>query len=220
MKGLIQGPGFPFVAPFALFMGLLYVRQNFPEQSWWLYGVCSLVVLGLILWLRPRYRGQDLAPPQILSSALLGLGAIVLWIGLDPWMPRTGGPRDNTFPFEAAFQIGTVPGVLAILFRIFGAVLVVPIVEELFWRGFLMRTIIKPEFEEVPLGTFQPLSFYITTVAFALVHVEFGSAILFGLIAGWWFCRTKSLRAVIVLHAAANLGLAVYVLITRNWFLW
>ena len=220
MKGLIQGPGFPFVAPFALFMGLLYVRQNFPEQSWWLYGVCSLVVLGLILWLRPRYRGQDPAPPQILSSALLGLGAIVLWIGLDPWMPRTGGPRDNTFPFEAAFQIGTVPGVLAILFRIFGAVLVVPIVEELFWRGFLMRTIIKPEFEEVPLGTFQPLSFYITTVAFALVHVEFGSAILFGLIAGWWFCRTKSLRAVIALHAAANLGLAVYVLITRNWFLW
>ena len=157
MKGLIQGPGFPFVAPFALFMGLLYVRQNFPEQSWWLYGVCSLVVLGLILWLRPRYRGQDPAPPQILSSALLGLGAIVLWIGLDPWMPRTGGPRDNTFPFEAAFQIGTVPGVLAILFRIFGAVIVVPIVEELFWRGFLMRTIIKPEFEEVPLGTFQPL---------------------------------------------------------------
>ena len=220
MKGLIQGPGFPFVAPFALFMGLLYVRQNFPEQSWWLYGVCSLVVLGLILWLRPRYRGQDPAPPQILSSALLGLGAIVLWIGLDPWMPRTGGPRDNTFPFEAAFQIGTVPGVLAILFRIFGAVLVVPIVEELFWRGFLMRTIMKPEFEEVPLGTFQPLSFYITTVAFALVHVEFGSAILFGLIAGWWFCRTKSLRAVIALHAAANLGLAVYVLITRNWFLW
>ena len=220
MKGLIQGPGFPFVAPFALFMGLLYVRQNFPEQSWWLYGVCSLVVLGLILWLRPRYRGQDPAPPQFLSSALLGLGAIVLWIGLDPWMPRTGGPRDNTFPFEAAFQIGTVPGVLAILFRIFGAVLVVPIVEELFWRGFLMRTIIKPEFEEVPLGTFQPLSFYITTVAFALVHVEFGSAILFGLIAGWWFCRTKSLRAVIALHAAANLGLAVYVLITRNWFLW
>ena len=116
MKGLIQGPGFPFVAPFALFMGLLYVRQNFPEQSWWLYGACSLVVLGLILWLRPRYRGQDLAPPQILSSALLGLGAIVLWIGLDPWMPRTGGPRDNTFPFEAAFQIGTVPGVLPFFF--------------------------------------------------------------------------------------------------------
>ena len=80
MKGLIQGPGFPFVAPFALLMGLLYVRQNFHEQSWWLYGACSLVVLGLILWLRPLYRGQDPAPPQILSSALLGLGAIVLWI--------------------------------------------------------------------------------------------------------------------------------------------
>jgi len=219
MKGLLQGPAFPFVAPFALFMGLLYLRQNFPQHSWWLYGVCSLLVLGLLLWLRPRYRGQDPAPPRVRDSVLLGLGAIVLWIALDPWMPRTAA-RDNTFPFATAFEIGFVPGILSIAFRIFGAVLVVPIVEELFWRGFLMRTIIKPEFEEVPLGTFQPLSFYITTVAFALVHVEFGSATLFALIAGWWFCKTKSLRAVIILHAAANLGLALYVLLTKNWFLW
>ena len=219
MKGLLQGPAFPFVAPFALFMGLLYLRQNFPQHSWWLYGVCSLLVLGLLLWLRPRYRGQDPAPPRVRDSVLLGLGAIVLWIALDPWMPRTAA-RDNTFPFATAFEIGFVPGILSIAFRIFGAVLVVPIVEELFWRGFLMRTIIKPEFEEVPLGTFQPLSFYITTVAFALVHVEFGSATLFALIAGWWFCKTRSLRAVIILHAAANLGLALYVLLTKNWFLW
>ncbi|NCX47181.1 MAG: CAAX prenyl protease-related protein [Verrucomicrobia bacterium] len=188
MKSLIQGPGFPFVAPFALFMGLLYLRQSFSQHGWWLYGVCSLLVFGLLLWLRPRYKGQDPAPPRALQSALLGLGAIVLWI--------------------------------AIAFRIFGAVLVVPIIEELFWRGFLMRTIIKPEFEEVPLGKFQPLSFYITTVAFAMVHVEYGSATLFALIAGWWFCKTKSLRAVIILHAAANLGLAIYVLLTKNWFLW
>jgi len=219
MKKLIAGPGFPFVAPFALFMGLLFLRQKFEAQGWWLYGLCSLLVLGLILWLRPRYRGQDPAPVPVRHSILLGLGAIVLWIALDPWMPRTG-TRDNTFPYEAAFQLGTVPGVLAILFRMFGAVVVVPIAEELFWRGYLMRTIIKPEFEEVPLATFQPLSFYITTVAFALVHVEIGSAILFALIAGWWFLKTKSLKAVIILHAAANLGLAVYVLISRNWYFW
>jgi len=219
MKKLIAGPGFPFVAPFALFMGLLFVRQKFEAQGWWLYGLCSLLVFGLILWLRPRYHGQDPAPVPVRHSILLGLGAIVLWIALDPWMPRTG-TRDNTFPYEAAFQLGTVPGVLAILFRMFGAVVVVPIAEELFWRGYLMRTIIKPEFEEVPLATFQPLSFYITTVAFALVHVEIGSAILFALIAGGWFLKTKSLKAVIILHAAANLGLAVYVLISRNWYFW
>lgn len=219
MKKLIAGPGFPFVAPFALFMGLLFVRQKFESQGWWLYGLCSLLVFGLILGLRPRYRGQDPAPVPVRHSILLGLGAIVLWIALDPWMPRTG-TRDNTFPYEAAFQLGTVPGVLAILFRMFGAVVVVPIAEELFWRGYLMRTIIKPEFEEVPLATFQPLSFYITTVAFALVHVEIGSAILFALIAGWWFLKTKSLKAVIILHAAANLGLAVYVLISRKWYFW
>jgi len=219
MKKLIAGPGFPFVAPFALFMGLLFVRQKFEAQGWWLYGVCALLVFGLILWLRPRYHGLDPAPVPVRNSILVGLGAIVLWIALDPWMPRTG-IRDNTFPYEAAFQLGTTQGILAILFRVFGAVIVVPIAEELFWRGYLMRSIIKPEFEEVPLATFQPLSFYVTTVAFALVHAEIGSAILFALIAGWWFIKTKSLKAVILLHAAANAGLAAYVLLTKNWFFW
>ena len=220
MKKLINGPGFPFVAPFAVFMAFLTVWNKYPEQKWWIYILCCVVILGLLSWLKPRYRGQDPAPARVKDSILLGLGAIVLWIALDPWMPRTGGPRDNTFPFETAFQIGVVPGVLAILFRIFGAVVVVPVMEELFWRGYLMRTIIKPEFEEVPLGTFQPLSFYITTVAFAMVHVEVGSALLFGLIAGWWFLKTKSLKAVILVHAAANAGLAAYVLVTKNWFFW
>ncbi|MCX6935893.1 MAG: CAAX prenyl protease-related protein [Verrucomicrobia bacterium] len=219
MKRWIDGPGFPFVAPFVLFMGLLVLRQKFEAQGWWLYGVCSLLVLGLLLWLRPRYRTIDPAPPRVLHSILLGLGAIVLWIALDPWMPRSG-ERNNAFPFTTAFELGLFPGALTIAFRIFGAVLIVPIVEELFWRGFLMRTIIKPEFEEVPLGTFQPLSFYMTTLVFAAVHVEWGSALLFGLIAGAWFCHTRSIRAVIFLHAAANLGLAVYVLLTRSWFFW
>ncbi|NCW28413.1 MAG: CAAX prenyl protease-related protein [Verrucomicrobia bacterium] len=219
MKKLMAGPGFPFVAPFALFMGLLFVRQKFEAQGWWLYGVCALLVFGLILWLRPRYHSLDPAPVPVRNSILLGLGAIVLWIALDPWMPRTG-IRDNSFPYEAAFQLGTAQGILAIFFRVFGAVIVVPIAEELFWRGYLMRSIIKPEFEEVPLATFQPLSFYVTTVAFALVHAEIGSAILFALIAGWWFIKTKSLKAVILLHAAANAGLAAYVLLTKNWFFW
>ncbi|MEY2852770.1 MAG: hypothetical protein RL549_1469, partial [Verrucomicrobiota bacterium] len=110
MKKLIHGPGFPFVAPFVLFMGLLFLRQKFEEQGWWLYGVCALVVFALLWWLKPRYKGQDPAPARIKDSILIGLGAIVLWIALDPWMPRTGGERDNTFPFEAAFQLGVVPG--------------------------------------------------------------------------------------------------------------
>jgi len=72
MKSLIQGPGFPFVAPFALFMGLLYLRQSFSQHGWWLYGVCSLLVFGLLLWLRPRYKGQDPAPPRALPIRTVG----------------------------------------------------------------------------------------------------------------------------------------------------
>ena len=78
MKKLINGPGFPFVAPFVLFMGLLFVRQKFEEQGWWLYGLCALIVFGLLWWLKPRYQGQDPAPVRVKDSILVGLGAIVL----------------------------------------------------------------------------------------------------------------------------------------------
>ena len=158
MKGLLQGPAFPFVAPFALFMGLLYLRQSFPQHSWWLYGVCSLAVFALLLWLRPRYRGQDPAPPRLRDSVLLGLGAIVLWIALDPWMPRSG-ERDNTFPFAAAFELGLLPGLLSIAFRMFGDVLVVPSSKSSFGAASSCGPLSNQSLKKFPWARFNPSLF-------------------------------------------------------------
>jgi uncharacterized protein len=44
---------------------------------------------------------------------------------------------------------------------------IAPVVEELFWRAWLMRWLINSDFRKVPLGTYAPLAFWITAILFA-----------------------------------------------------
>jgi len=102
--------------------------------------------------------------------------------------------------------------------RAAGIALMVPVMEELFWRGFLMRWLIRDDFTTVPLGTYQPLSFWVTTFFFASVHgVEWPQGLVVGVIYGAWFVRTKSLGSIMLAHGVTNLLLAFYCLATGQW---
>lgn len=90
--------------------------------------------------------------------------------------------------------------------------------EELFWRGFLMRWLIKEDFTAVPIGAYQPFSFWVTTAFFAAVHgPEWPLAVVVGLLYGAWFVRTKNLGNIMVAHGVTNLLLAIYCLISGDW---
>ncbi len=103
-------------------------------------------------------------------------------------------------------------------FRLAGITICVPIMEELFWRGFLMRWLIQEDFTSVPLGAYQPFSFWVTTACFAMVHgSEWLLAVGVGILYGAWFIRTKSLGSVMLAHGSTNLLLALYCLITNDW---
>jgi hypothetical protein len=111
---------------------------------------------------------------------------------------------------------------LFIVFRTVGCVLLVPVLEELFWRGWLTRWLIdSQDFRRVPLGAYTAMSFWLGSVLFASEH---GSYWEVGLIAGiaynWWMCRTKSLADCILAHAVTNGCLSAYVLRTGEWRYW
>jgi len=119
----------------------------------------------------------------------------------------------NPFQFYPEVKPGGLFG-----FRREGITFVVPVMEELFWRGFLMRWLIKEDFTSVPIGTYQPFSFWITTVCFATVHgSEWPLAVVVGVLYGAWFVRTKSLGNIVMAHGVTNLLLALYCLITNDW---
>ena len=98
----------------------------------------------------------------------------------------------------------------------------VPFVEEIFWRGFLLRYLIREDFESVPFGTFSWRSFALVTVFFALEHqpADYPAALLTGALYNWIAIRTRSLSSCILAHAITNLLLGVYIMATRQWGFW
>mgnify|MGYP006185872847 CR=1 FL=1 len=163
------------VAPFALFMVLLALRGAMPaDGSWgldprWLYGVTVLLVGSLLLWFRQEYGELSAQLMPTLKEALLavavGVAVFVLWIQLDaPWM-TLGEPAAAFAPVDAA---GNLDWPL-IAVRWIGAALLVPVMEELFWRSFLMRWLTNPMFLSIEPRQVSRSAFVITETELKLI---------------------------------------------------
>jgi CAAX prenyl protease-like protein len=203
----------PFVAPFFLFTAFLVVDSFFPDQHYALYPIKTLAVGTVILWFWRSL--PNLKPTAPLLSLLVGILGAALWIGLDPLLVHYAQPLVGRNPF--ALYPGSEAWVL-FGFRLLGIALIVPIMEELFWRGFLMRWLIQDDFTKVPLGRYRPVSFFVTTAFFAAEHgAEWPLGAVVGLLYGAWFIRTKSLGDVMTAHGVTNLLLALYCLVSNDW---
>jgi CAAX prenyl protease-like protein len=226
----LSDAAWPYIVPLGGFLALTALegqvstgRNGEVSPVWYplAYTAKVLVVSGLVWWCRPALR--DLAPrPSARSLALavaLGLAVIAAWVGLDGLysaIPYLGGKRSSFDP--TVLPPLARAGFLAV--RVFGLVALVPVIEELFYRSFLMRWVVDPDIAKVPIGTVTPAGLGVTTAVFTLSHPEWLPALLTGLAWGWLVGRTKSVAACVVSHATANLALAVYVLATGDWKFW
>jgi uncharacterized protein len=203
----------PFIAPLLLFMIFLSVQGYFPDQHYVLYSIITVIVAAVIAWCWPSYPSLKPSAPWV--SIVVGIVAVVLWVGLDRFLVHYDQPLIGRNPFQLYS-----PALAWLLFgfRVAGIAICVPILEELFWRGFLMRWLIKEDFLSVPLGTYQPVSFWVTTACFAAVHgAEWPLAVIVGILYGAWFVRTKSLGNIMLAHGTTNLLLALYCLFIGDW---
>ena len=219
----MRSPSVPYVLPFVAFLILLSLDGKLglaPEIEYPL----RVVVLAIILWVFSRHV-IDFRVKNWPGSIGLGIAVFVLWIGPDL--------ISDTYRQHWLFQnsiVGSAPtpaggygylGSTALIFRTIRAVILVPIIEELFWRAWLMRWLIKPDFQGLPLGAYTAQAFWISAVLFAVEHGSFWDV---GLIAGiaynWWMVKTKSLGDLILTHAVTNGILSAYVLIAGKWQYW
>lgn len=202
-----------------------------PEQ--WLFPVQTLLTLGLLVWFRRQY---EFRPVRGLGlAALLGTLGIVVWIapgflfrslemndGI--WKHLGFAERSDGFDPGSVADQGGLLYAAVVLMRFVRLVVVVPLAEEIFWRGFLMRYLVDPEgdFWNVPFGTYQKWSFIVVTALFTLAHasIDYAAAIVFGSLIYWLAVRTKSLSACVFAHAVANLLLGVYVMLSEQWGYW
>jgi CAAX prenyl protease-like protein len=216
-------PSLPYVLPFASFMAFLAI-QNYAALPPSIDYPVRVVVLSVILFVFSR-NVIDLRSTHLLGSVILGVAVFVIWIGPDLLIP---GYRQHWL-FQNAIlgrisapvpeQIIMSPVVLWT--RILRAVVLVPIIEELFWRAWLMRWLISPRFEQIKLGAYAPMAFWITAVLFASEHGPYWDVgLITGVIYNWWMVRTQSLGDCILVHAVTNACLCGYVVATKHWEYW
>jgi hypothetical protein len=186
----------------------------------YLYPVKTLVVASILYHYRKEYREilrQELADRKSASLAIgAGIIVFILWINMD-WPFATFGTPSA---YNPTLMSEKFTAVMLIIFRLAGAAIVVPIMEELFWRSFLLRYIIDPDFEKVAIGTFTWPSFAISSVLFGLEHNLWLAGIMAGLAYNILLYRTRSLMTCIVAHSTTNFLLGTYVLCCGAWEFW
>ena len=212
--------------PFAAFMVLLALRGSLPPEGLfgldprWVYGLTVLVVGALLAWFWREYGELVVQTLPSLSEAALAVvvGVVVfgLWINLDaPWM-RLGEASAGFVPTDAQGQ----PMWPLIAVRWVGASLLVPVMEELFWRSFLMRWVQSPQFESVLPQSIGVKAVVLSTFVFMLAHTLWLAAIIAGLAYAWLYVRTGKLWVPIIAHAVTNGVLGVWVVMTGKWAFW
>ena len=149
------------------------------------------------------------------TAIIVGMVVFFIWILPEGFYPQMGNSEFN--PYELA-KGGMVYLLMAV--RLFGATFVIPLVEELFWRSFALRFLIKSEFKSVPLGQFSWFSFIAVSVAFGFEHHRWLVGIIAGIIYALTLYRTKNLFSPILAHAVTNFLLGVYVMATGKWYFW
>jgi len=157
-------------------------------------------------------------------GVLLGIVGAAQWIGMEkliqhffPNYPHASGASVN--PFTDIHSVWLRTAFLAA--RLAGPVLVVPFMEERFWRDFAWRTAIAPnDFRLAEIGEWDWQAFLIVTALFASVHPFWITAIVWGAMIAGLLVRTRSLGACILMHATTNLLLGVYVMWTHDWSFW
>lgn len=215
-----------YTVPMAVFFGALALVALLKKigggfwlasPEYWVYPLQALGCALLLWWFRREY---NLPRPQgIIVTLAAAVAVFVLWIAPQAFLgfaPRLDGFNPEVFgDHPAAYWI-------TVLLRFIRLVVVVPLVEEIFWRGFLLRYFVNERFTTVPFGTFSWFSFAAVTLGFALVHssADWPAAAITGALYNYVAYRTKSLGSCVLAHAVTNLLLGLWIMQTRQWGFW
>jgi hypothetical protein len=211
-----------YIAPFVGFVVILGFEHALGLPLVWSYAVRLVAVSLLMAMFSLPY--LSFRPRAPLASIGIGIAVFLIWIGPDALLGyRHFWLFENSLIVSAVTSItpGLKTNVPFLVVRILGTSIVVPIVEELFWRGWLMRWLIDKNFLKVPLGQYVPSAFWIVAVLFASEHGPFWEVgLAAGIIYNWWIIRTKNLADCILAHAVTNAVLAAYVIKAGQWQYW
>lgn len=223
---ILKGPAAARIAPFVVFFLILALNEPLSSlvegmgmDARWLYA-CRMGLVALMLaWFWRSY--SELAWPVAmplqtwLASLLAGVAVFALWIMPYPEWATFGSGAG----FDPARADGGIDPLLAAV-RIAGAALVVPLMEELFWRSYIMRWLDRSDFLAADPNRVSLRAFIITAAFFAVGHHLWLAGLLAGIAYGWLYKVSRNLWAPVLAHAVTNATLGFWVLQTDSWEYW
>ena len=215
-----------YILPMALFLSLLALSSGLKKiggpfwlssAEYWIYPLQTVLCGWLLFLFRREYEFGKLRQPYL----VVAVGAIIFVLWISP----------QTFFGRAPRLVGFDPGIfsdqpslywLTVVLRFARLIIVVPLVEEIFWRGFLLRYLIDEKFYAVPFGKFSPFSFWSVSAAFMFAHSvsDWIAAFITGMAYNAVAYRTKSLGSCVAVHAVTNLLLGLWIMRTHQWGFW
>jgi CAAX prenyl protease-like protein len=185
----------------------------------WLYLLKIAVVIVSLIYFLPKYSELTKKPPLIdfLYASVSGLIVFVVWIFPYPaWLLVDG----NAIAANPTLEQTNIEAIIWLTIRIAGAALVVPIMEELFWRSYIMRRYDGEDFLSVNPETLSGFAYVGSACLFALEHSLWLPGLFAGLVYGELYKTYKNLWVPIFAHAVTNGVLGVWVVSTGNWQYW
>jgi hypothetical protein len=233
-RQILSFPEAPRVLPFFLFLLIGSAQGKFFSGSeYWFYAIKTIAIGGL-LWSWKRMI-PEMRWAFSIEGLAVGLGIAALWIGLEHHVlsleeiwnlarklvtgqvsepPKAEPPWNPVAFFAGAPILGW--GFVAV--RVLGRSLVVPAMEEVFYRSFLYRYVANPKFIDVPLGVWHSVAFAVTCGLFSFSHPnQWLAALICAAAYQWLVIRKQRLGDAILAHATTNLAISIWAISTNRW---
>lgn len=209
--------------PFIIYMAFIAINELLLKLGIsaadlrWLYAVKVLAVVAALIYFWRDYdelHTFKIRPLQVLAAAAAGIVVLVLWLNLGAGWMTIGSAAG----FDATTN-GRIDWPLVAV-RIAGAALVVPVMEELFWRSFILRWLDNTNFARVDPGAVSLKAIAISSVLFGVEHNLWLAGIVAGVAYALLYRWHRSLWSPILAHAVTNGLLGAWVVISGSWQYW
>ena len=208
-----DNPTAAYLLPFLTVLGgrMIVLAAAGPSGPWYLLPAFAGCV---VLW-HYRSRFATLAWRFSWRGVAAGLGVFVLWACAARWLRPADGA--HSVPAAALQPWGT----LWVLAHIFVSVVVTPVVEELAYRGYLLRRCVARDFAAVRFEAVGVWPLLASAAVFGAMHgTMWPAAVAAGLAYGMLVIRTGRLGEAVCAHAITNALIAAAVLLGGHWELW
>ena len=224
MPGFFGRPSTARILPFATYMAFIAIADLLErlgasaDQLRWLYPAKVLMVAAVLLAYRHHYSelvGRTMRLRHVAQAVAVGIVVLLLWISLNASWMQIG----TSAGFNPTGVDGRIDWLL-VACRIVGAAVIVPLMEELFWRSFLMRWLERHDFLNVYPASVGLKAIVVTALLFGIEHNLWLAGIVAGLAYSAVYMRSGNLWSAVLAHATTNGLLGVWILATANWTYW